>query len=350
MRIPDPTKFADNIWAYSKKGLTRAEWLVLRRALGLGGSDIGTIAGLNEWQDCISLFYEKCGVWGDWTNVGEFNLRTYSGHILEKVVYNDYWRYYNPEDPTKEAFLENINGKKKMYRTASDPSDMYVNVKFPFIAANIDRWFKHDKNKAILEIKTGTERLWYKYEDMLPQYYLVQTLIYMFVMECYYAEIAVLMDNSDFHVFPITMGEDEVAIVENLLHRADDFYSRVQEVQEYAAETSNQEDIIAFAAQREPEIIGAPDAYKEFLKERYRYDYKTTTIEGNDELMKIFLDYKLYQRKISEAEKMKTEKMDICIRQFVDNQCGTIDFGEFGKATYDNEIGLRISPKILLAA
>ena len=42
----------------STKDMTHEEWLKARQA-GIGGSDAGTILGVNKWKSKTQLFFEK---------------------------------------------------------------------------------------------------------------------------------------------------------------------------------------------------------------------------------------------------------------------------------------------------
>ncbi|WP_316964756.1 YqaJ viral recombinase family protein [Mammaliicoccus sciuri] len=42
----------------STKDMSRKEWLKLRQT-GIGGSDAGTILGINKWKSPIQLYFEK---------------------------------------------------------------------------------------------------------------------------------------------------------------------------------------------------------------------------------------------------------------------------------------------------
>lgn len=78
-------------WKKFKKGLSlldvdkmsRAEWLVSRQD-GLGGSDMGTIMGLNDRFSRLQLFYQKIGL--DFTEKDLHNPATLIGQLLEDDV------------------------------------------------------------------------------------------------------------------------------------------------------------------------------------------------------------------------------------------------------------------------
>ncbi len=341
----EPFQYQKGIWAYPKKKLSRPEWLQLRRELGVGGSDVAVIAGLSEWQSPVELFYEKCGLWGNWEEKAKFNMPTYAGHVLEDVIVKHWWQYWDILKPTKEDFLENINGDRKILRKCKEPTSIFVNTKFPIIAANVDRLFKHKRKDAILEVKTGNSRLWYKYEGMLPQYYVVQVLIYMYVLNIKYAEICALLDNSHFEVFPIEWTDQTEKVVKNLIEITDDFYEKVTRVEEFKEQGHGEDAVLQFAAENEPKDTN-PKAYEKFLKERYREEFKPVVVEGGEEELKMIKRYVMANEAVKAAEKPKQELKTVIIRNFVDGEFGKIEFPEMGTVSYDPKIGLRVSPRL----
>ena len=60
----------------------KAEWLALRKQLGVGGSDAGAVIGLNPFKSAYTLWAEKTG------RIPEFegNLTTEAGSYLEEFV------------------------------------------------------------------------------------------------------------------------------------------------------------------------------------------------------------------------------------------------------------------------
>jgi putative phage-type endonuclease len=116
------------------------EWSVKRKAqVGIGGSDAGTLLGLNSFKDEYTLYLEKRGeiIPSEAGEAAEW------GHILEPVV-ADKWhqRFGEPQGITIEPFNYLLQSKE-----------------YPFMLANIDRLARRGDSFGILEIKTASEYL-----------------------------------------------------------------------------------------------------------------------------------------------------------------------------------------------
>lgn len=116
------------------------EWQTKRKAqVGLGGSDAGTLLGLNSFKDEYTLYLEKIGeiIPQEAGEAAEW------GHTLEPVV-ADKWqaRYGEKLGITIEPFNYLLQSKTH-----------------PFMLANIDRLAKRGDSFGILEVKTASEYL-----------------------------------------------------------------------------------------------------------------------------------------------------------------------------------------------
>lgn len=66
--------------------MTHNEWLEDRRK-GIGGSDVGTILGLNKWKSPYQLWLEKTGQ----VELDESNSEpAYWGNVLEEIVAKEF--------------------------------------------------------------------------------------------------------------------------------------------------------------------------------------------------------------------------------------------------------------------
>lgn len=178
------------------KDLTREEWLK-ERMTGIGGSDAGTILGVNKWKSKTQLFFEK-------TNpemIQEIsNDAIHFGNVLEDVV--------------AEEFVARTG--KKVRRD----NRMLRHPEHKFMMANLDRVVVGEK--ALLECKTTSQYNAEQWEDdNVPAQYLCQIQHYMAVTGFEKAYIAVLIGGQSF-IWKEIERDDE--LIEILINAEKDFW------------------------------------------------------------------------------------------------------------------------------
>ena len=150
------------------------EWHDLRRE-GVGGSEIGVIAGLNKWQSAYTLWATKTGqLEENYTD----NDAMFWGRTLEPVIL-DYFKSKHPE-----FFVSPGDGT-------------YANVENPWQHANPDGFLVDNAGrKGILEIKTAMyEEDW---RDGVPKTYMAQLQWYLRVFGFDYGYVAVLFHGNKY--------------------------------------------------------------------------------------------------------------------------------------------------------
>ena len=178
------------------KDLTREEWLQ-ERMTGIGGSDAGTILGVNKWKSKTQLFFEK-------TNpemIQEINNEfIYWGNMMEDVVADEFARR---------------TGKK-----VRRDNRMLRHPEHKFMMANLDRVVVGEK--ALLECKTTSQYNTEQWEDdNVPAQYLCQIQHYMAVTGYEKAYIAVLIGGNSF-VWKEILRDDE--LIQILIDAEKDFW------------------------------------------------------------------------------------------------------------------------------
>jgi len=160
------------------------EWLSIRSNY-IGGSDAGTCVGLNDYNSAFKLWAEKTG------KVEPFqgNTTTEVGSYLEEFV--------------AQQFVKQTGKKVKKSNFT------YVNKRFPWACANVDRLVVGED--AILEIKTTTNP---KYIKVIEEGHIVpawwaQIVHYMTVLEKPKAYLAVLLDCREVKVMEFDFDEAE---------------------------------------------------------------------------------------------------------------------------------------------
>lgn len=150
------------------------EWHDLRRE-GIGGSEIGVIAGLNKWQSAYTLWATKTGqIEENYTD----NDAMFWGRTLEPVIL-DHFASQHPE----------------LIVTAGDGT--YANIENPWQHANPDGFIATpDGRNGILEIKTAMyEEDW---RDGVPKTYMAQLQWYLRVFGYDYGYVAVLFHGNKY--------------------------------------------------------------------------------------------------------------------------------------------------------
>lgn len=135
--------------------MSSTEWLALRKT-GIGGSDAGTVCGLNPYSSPMKLFHDKTG-----QGIEELdNESVRQGHDLEEYVARRF---------TEAAGLK-VRRSNYMYR----------NVEYPFMIADVDRLVVGED--AGLECKTASAYNADKWKDgNIPLHYIMQCYHYMAV-------------------------------------------------------------------------------------------------------------------------------------------------------------------------
>jgi|WetSurMetagenome_2_1015567.scaffolds.fasta_scaffold35825_6 putative phage-type endonuclease len=130
--------------------MNRIDWLAQRR-LGIGGTGISTILGLNPYKTNVDLYLEI--IEGTETPM---NAAMQRGKDLEELV------------AQKFAEQENVTLIKP-------EQDIYVHPMFDFIRGSIDRFYVNgSKEKKILECKTTSKNF-----DECPEMYKLQLMYYL---------------------------------------------------------------------------------------------------------------------------------------------------------------------------
>lgn len=138
------------------KDLSREEWLKLRKT-GIGGSDAGSICGMNPYSNAMKVFHDKTS---DTIEEQQDNEAIRQGHDLEEYV--------------AQRFMEETGIKVRR------SNFMYRNLEYPFMIADVDRLVIGED--AGLECKTASAYNADKWKDgEIPLHYIMQCYHYMAV-------------------------------------------------------------------------------------------------------------------------------------------------------------------------
>lgn len=176
----------------SLKKVDRDTWLKMRQK-GIGGSDAGTICGLNKYKSPLQLYYEKI-------SNGDEQIEQPDNEYM-------YWGR-NTEDMVAKEFA-NQTGK-----TVKRTNFMYISANYPYLLADVDRLIYDSpdlnaKPTAILECKTTSEYNSDEWrDDEIPASYIMQVQHYLYVLDMDQAYIAALIGGHHFIYKPIPRDDD----------------------------------------------------------------------------------------------------------------------------------------------
>lgn len=172
------------------------------RCKGLGGSDVGTILGINKYKTKHQLWLDKRGC----TSV-PMNNKMYMGHVLEPVI--------------AQEFAKATGYKVKVVKKQFKSKD------YPFLLGYIDRLIIEDNGeKAILECKNCSnsqtfgngyiyrEGAFYNgtvfNKESIPLTYYCQVQHYMNITGIHKCYLACLIDGSDFRIYHVPYNQTDV--------------------------------------------------------------------------------------------------------------------------------------------
>lgn len=171
-----------------KADAPRDEWAKTRMQ-GIGGSDAGTILGLNRWKSPLTLWAEKTGRIIP-TDLSD-NMAVEAGTRLEPVV---------------AQWFSDVTGKKVQRRGT------LRSMAHPFMLANVDRWIPGER--VGLEVKTTNAFSADKWDgNEVPSSYYAQCLHYMAVTGADAWYIAVLIGGQDFRFKKIERIDRDIELL-----------------------------------------------------------------------------------------------------------------------------------------
>lgn len=241
------------------------EWHELR-ALGIGGSDIGALLGVNKWKSAIDVYVDKTQ-----GNKSIDNRFTHFGHKLEKVVF--------------EEFAER-HPELKCYTVP-------YTIKRGVCVANVDGMIYDPARDryGVLELKTTSEYNKSEWEgETVPQSYYAQVQHYLFVTGLSYAYIACLIGGNDYREFYIERNLDDAELIKNT---AADFWNN-------------------HVMKSIPPMLDGSDSYSKYLLERAKKE--NDEVIELDDLTDKASEYKDLKEQIAALEKeLKLKEQEILL-------------------------------------
>jgi len=316
----------------------RQEFLYKRSQLDTyGGSDAGTILGLNKWKSPMRLYMEKVGI-----VPSEFsdNKYTFHGTNLEDYVV-ELWKHYEVDD---ERMRMNHGAKRKVSRCRKE-NCFQINPDVPWLHATIDAKILKSvrrKGKGILECKTMTNYASDMYESVNPSY-VVQVQQYMLVLGLDYSEIAQLVGGFEFELYPIDASTElQSAIYETTL----DFSEREKEGLEIVKKEKSPNKKIQLLANIAPEADNTEDV-KKLLSTLHQVREGGNKMEFDDELLEWALEYDFNAKKMKEAKEAKLDFSNKIKAHLLKNDANYVELpigktGKAGKISWNKNLTVRV--------
>lgn len=249
---------------------SQQEWHDLR-SNGLGGSDIGTMLGLNSFKSKYQLWLEK---------TGQIKPEDISDKIAIQIG--------NELEDLVARMFEQETGLK-----IQRDNKTHYHKDYPFLLANIDR--KIVGKKVLLECKTTSAfsaKQWD--EDEIPASYLMQVQHYLNVLDYDYAYIAVIIGNHDFVYKKVERDDELIEMYTNMAKKfwLENVEKKIEPEIDYTDKqaikyiTSNIEDDISVPAKKQ-ELALMEDVI--YFKEKVKY-FKNLQEEAEGKIKKAMAD------------------------------------------------------------
>ena len=243
------------------------------RGIGIGGSDIGAILGVNKYKSAIDIYIDKTE-----GKKQDGNRFTHFGHKLEKVVFEEFQErhsnmkcYTVPYTIQRGVCVANVDGM------VYDPvKDKYGVLELKTTSAyNKDEW-------------TG---------DTVPQSYYAQVQHYLYVTGLSFAYIACLVGGNDYKEFYIERSLEDIDYIQE---KATDFWKNhvMKEV---------------------PPMLDGSDSYSKYLLEKA--DKENEKVIELNELNAKAEEIKALDEQIKNLEQQLELKKQEIILELNNNNC-----------------------------
>jgi hypothetical protein len=191
--------------------MTSQEWDVYRKnSLRIGGSEIGTILGLNLYEDPMTLFFKKTGFMASDFVPSE---ATEGGHLDEAAILTRLEHYDG------FSWAQHFRDGKK-FRKIVKPNVTFLPESHPYLALNVDGLIEDDpeyQGTGIAEAKKIGFKSFQSYPGNCPPSYLAQVTAYMIGLNAEFGRIALLEDGVRLHVRTLDKGMEEFEAMKELI-------------------------------------------------------------------------------------------------------------------------------------
>ena len=278
--------------------LTEDEWLA-ERSKGIGGSDAGTIVGVNHYNSAYVLRREKSGV-AERTFTG--NEATAWGHLLEDDIATKYAKDYNKAIVEWPVLIWSSDPERPFMYANLDYVEVTPSEQFP--AGVVTRWESTEIPPGIIDIvecKTtgiathGNADGWAK--GKCPDTYLVQGYHYVIV-------VGTLNEIPKHVTFVACVGGVGLVVRTLGILPTDD----IAWDDEVAQNICIAEEQFWFCVENDIDVeIDGSTTTEEFLAARYPRSAPDKIVEVNAEVFALVAEFDLRKKATKEAEKEEKE-------------------------------------------
>jgi len=307
--------------------------------MGLGGSDMGTILGLNKYFSKLELFYQKIGM--NFEAEEDSNVAAAMGQVTEDNILMLGSHY----DTTSGEWLDNWR-HGVIEREIKHFPYMVRNTDYPWMIANIDGAInpvtkrKITTMERIAEAKMISRQSADMWESRIPPYHIAQQIMYQLVLspilEYDESYIFYLEDGTKFSMVPVAMA-DAPNIRDELIEESYKFWVSILKGKEILDNEKNEALRDKGLSELEPEPDDT-ERYRQFLSKLFIDKESRIEIEGTDEVFDWGIKYQEYNERKKEFEAKKSEAQNNILKFMRDNQAGKIDFGTRGHITYNKRL------------
>jgi putative phage-type endonuclease len=282
-------------------GMPKSEWLKHRQN-GIGGSEVGTILGLNPYQSSIELFYYKLGE----VEQKDQNIPMFMGNFLEEKI-AELYQYY---DSDNESLIRNYEAGKKINKIKKI-NYILGNKQYPYLLGNIDRIQTHPY-ECLIEIKTISGYALNNWQSGIPPYFLAQLQAYMLITGVDKSKLVMLKDGRYLEVYEVDANPE---FQSHIAEMSKTFWNKILYARELKAKKQPFEHL-----EPEPDNL---DAYERFLKSKHKET--GDIIQGTSEQYETAKKYSDCNTRIKDIETEQQGYKNILLN--ILKSASKIDFG-----------------------
>lgn len=332
MMQTEPYKIGEKVFpSIDLRGFTPKEWDEYRsKSLYIGGSDIGTILGLNKYKDPISLFCEKIGFIKSEFTPSE---HTEGGHfdeaaILKRLEFYDGLSWANNVRPGRT------------FRRIEKPERTFFPPSHGWLAINLDGIIEYDVDFAnqmgVAEAKKISGPVLAAAPGGCPPGYIGQVVGYMTGLELPFARIALLEDGVRLHVRTITNDTPEFAEIQGrILEKCPRFFAAVQDgaqIMNLDLERDRKTSMLMEVIAEYDDILKVTHLSKDYLNAIAGDDRKGVISDGN--MDDVLSSYALAEKALNVAIQNEGSLKNQIIEYLIQNNATVLE-GTSYRASYN---------------
>jgi predicted phage-related endonuclease len=324
------------------------EWFAFRRN-GIGGSEIGSVLGLDKFRCGLELFHQKLGI----APKTETNAAMLFGQMLEEKV-AEAWQYF---DGTETGWVDRAQTRKP-FRKCRRRVGYVTNARYPWLFFSPDRiiqagqtgWrrvdgqperFEIGKPGGYLELKCINDH--HFRHDPVQLSHCAQVQAGLIAMGMEYGELAMLVGGSQLHVLPI---EANAEFQEDIFQQTREFWKSVETAGlylyggDYGSNESARRQVDHLAP--EPKESEA-EAYAKYIGIAYEPADSDTLVNGSDYDLKLarkYLEINAKKGKLEKERKFIAAKFEHKIKSL---GAEGLTFQNAGKITYKPDVNGKYS-------